>query len=137
VSGDWGLTGTGEQSVTEAQLSRLVQLLGVVGADRVHHGDCINADWQAHCVARRLGLGVVRHPPDNPRWRAFCDFDEDRAPAPYLVRNHHIVLETRGLIALPLGFTEELRSGTWATVRYARSQGREVHVIWPNGNLGF
>lgn len=73
--------------------------------------------------------------------RAFCyrrkgvggELPIEREPGPYLWRNHQIVDATSALIAAPFGFEEELRSGTWATVRYARKLGRPVRFFWPDG----
>ena len=39
------------------------------------------------------------------------------------------------LSATPGGFKEELRSGTWACVRYARKADRPVHIVWPDGKV--
>jgi len=50
-----------------------------------------------------------------------------------LERNRAIVDETDILLAAPLESEEQLRSGTWATVRYARKQHKTVLVIFPNG----
>jgi len=47
-------------------------------------------------------------------------------PTPYLSRNRAIVDETEMLIATPAEFTEQQRSGTWSTVRYARACGKKV-----------
>lgn len=105
------------------------------GACELHHGDCIEADAEAHEIARALGWHIVGHPPTNPHKRAFCQFDEARPPAPYLVRNRHIVNETTALLATPRSFAEVIRSGTWATIRYARKLGRPVIVIYPNGSV--
>jgi len=52
---------------------------------------------------------------------------------PPLTRNHDIVDCTELLIACPKSMKEELRSGTWATVRYARKLERPVIIIYPNG----
>jgi len=100
-----------------------------------HHGDCIGADAQAHDIAVSLGCKVIIHPPDNARQRAFKSGAHIRAPKPYLVRNKHIVRETELLIAMPSEFSEQHRSGTWSTVRYARRVGRAVRVILPDGTI--
>lgn len=97
--------------------------------DEFHHGDCLGADAEAHRIAREAGVrAIVVHPPSDPKARAFCAGDVQRAPVPYLIRNRSIVNETEFLIAAPRG-PEVLRSGTWATVRYARKVGKEVHVL--------
>lgn len=98
----------------------------------MHHGDCIVGDWLAHRIGRELGLRMIGHPPDNPKKRAFCDFDEIRPEKPYLERNRDIVDETDVLIGMPDG-PERLRSGTWSTIRYGRkTRGNDkVRVIFP------
>ena len=52
---------------------------------------------------------------------------------PPLDRNRDIVDACDVLIATPKDFVEELRSGTWATVRYARKQRKPLVIVWPNG----
>jgi hypothetical protein len=112
----------------------LGQLLLDLGATALHHGCCVGADAQAHTLARTLGLRVVGHPPVNQsKMAADLDCDEWREPEPYLDRNHTIVDETAVLLATPEKMREELRSGTWATVRYCRTVGRALYVHWPNG----
>jgi cytosine/uracil/thiamine/allantoin permease len=66
------------------------------------------------------------------RWSAAADFTV-LEPGPYLWRNHQIVDATAALLACPFEFEEQLRSGTWATVRYARTLGRPIRFFWPDG----
>lgn len=127
-----GFTGT-QKGMTDAQQTMLEKVLAQFG--RMHHGDCIGADEQAHFIAKRLGLRIHIHPPEKNNKRAFCEGDEIYKCKPYLVRNHAIVSATSCLIATPKSFEEELRSGTWATVRYARQRGRPLGIIWPDGTL--
>lgn len=47
----------------------------------------------------------------------------------YMARNDLIVFYTDVLLAWPMTKTEELRSGTWATVRRARRLGKEVRIF--------
>lgn len=116
------------------------------GTVEFHHGDCVGADAQAHQLVRSLyadpeeGWFVVTHPPTDPKARAWCgvvEYDgpgDQLFPKPYLERNHAIVDATDCLIACPDG-PERERSGTWATVRYARRRGKRVVVIMPDGEL--
>ena len=131
-----GFTGT-QAGMTNRQRSRFAQLLDQ-SVEEFHHGDCIGADEEAHKLTRLTipDTKIVIHPPSNTSKQAFCASDEIRAPKPYLDRNHDIVDETDELIATPKGFEEELRSGTWATVRYARRKNKKVTIIWPDGRLG-
>lgn len=83
-----------------------------------------------------LGVKTIGHPPSDSLRRAYCAYDEERTPLPFLVRNHAIVDEgVDGLIAAPSGWVEEQRSGTWATVRYARKLGRRIWIVLPDGRV--
>jgi hypothetical protein len=131
-----GFTGT-QQGMTPEQLDWISNKLGYLRApdlsDEAHHGDCIGADAQFHSIAKDFGFLIILHPPLNPEKRAFCFSDNIRPEKDYLERNRAIVDETDILLAAPLESEEQLRSGTWATVRYARKQHKTVLVIFPNG----
>ena len=129
-----GFTGT-QQGMTEAQKKRVEGVLLYLGALELHHGDCIGADADVHEIGRALKLQIVLHPPDVSRKRAFCDADVEKEPLPYLVRNKNIVRCTERLVATPRTVQEELRSGTWATIRFARKQGKQVYIVPPSGEL--
>ena len=122
-----GFTGT-RRGMSTDQIDQLVDLIQRLRPRALHHGDCVGADEEAHSVASDLDVRTVAHPPSNPRARAWCEADEYREPLPYLDRNHRIVDETDLLVAAPAG-PEILRSGTWATVRYARKVGRRVVIL--------
>jgi len=131
-----GVSGS-RKGTTAAQKARFVEILPPELGE-LHHGDCIGSDEELHAIVRvqRPDTRIVAHPPDNPSRRAFVvDADEYREPLPYLDRNRHIVDDSDRLIATPDGFVEEVRSGTWYTVRYARSQGKQVTVIFPDGSI--
>lgn len=129
-----GFTGS-QKGMTPAQRVRLYALLGELGTTDLHHGDCIGADHQAHLLA---GVqDVIRlhvHPPKVKAKRAFCFGYAMYDPKDYLVRNRHIVDATEVLIAAPAEMTEQMRGGTWMTVRYARKQGKRVIIILPDGS---
>lgn len=127
----FGFTGT-QRGMTMAQKYALRNLL-TNGEGEFHHGDCIGSDAEAHGIATCLGYCCVIHPPTNSSKRAWCNAWVMRPMMPYLKRNHNIVDETAALIATPGEFEEQLRSGTWATVRYARKLGRKVFLILPDG----
>lgn len=100
-----------------------------------HHGDCEESDHISHGIAREAGWSIGLHPPIDDRQRAFCEGDLVWPLKPFLDRNRDIVDVTMGLIAVPGGFEEELRSGTWSTVRYARRLGRPIKIVWPDGSV--
>lgn len=129
-----GFTGT-QRGMTEAQWAALWPLLRERAPGDFHHGDCINADAQAAYLARQAGFRVIGHPPINESKRAFFPSDENWPAAEYLDRNKTIVRSTEQMIATPGEVEEQLRSGTWSTIRYARRIGRPLHVILPDGRL--
>lgn len=136
-----GFTGT-SQPVPEAQREALRRLLQDFEAARgggeveFHHGGCIGADQEAHYLAVALGWRVEVHPgPNAPFQGSWEGSVVVHTPYPNLDRNRHIVQLTEHLVACPRGFREELRSGTWATVRYARSLQRPVTLVWPDGRV--
>jgi hypothetical protein len=115
--------------MTERQLRLLALILEKLLPTEFHHGDCVGADAQAHLIANPYTT-VIIHPPLADRLRAGCDpsYGSILTPKPYLERNHDIVDACDLLIAAPVG-PEIQRSGTWATVRYARSIGRPTITI--------
>ena len=128
-----GFTGTQEgmsyrqQEVVEVCLLKCKEL---------HHGDCIGADFDADEIAHKLGLRVIVHPPINECKRSFCKFDEIHEAKDYLVRNRDIVDSSDFLLATPKEeIGEELRSGTWATVRYARKKNKLIYIVRPSGKI--
>lgn len=101
-----------------------------------HHGDCVGADAEAHDITYLLQyFFIVLHPPINQSKRAFKHGDLTLKAFPYLDRNKHIVADTDRLIATPAQKEEQLRSGTWSTVRYARKAGKPVTIIYPDGTI--
>lgn len=130
-----GFTGT-QKGLTPPQAQSLQNVLHSFDGGCLHHGDCVGADAEAHAMARGHGFSVWLHPPTDDSKRAFCAADEAEAPLPYLKRNRKIVDSTSMLIATPSGMRMKLRSGTWATVRYALAQNKLVWVIFPDGTLG-
>lgn len=134
-----GFTGT-QRGLTDPQYDALWNILYEEDwwepPCEFHHGDCIGADDVAHSHADVIGAyNLIVHPPSNSSKRAFCRGNETRKPKPYPQRNHDIVDETQVLVACPGEDHEVVRSGTWATIRYARKRGREIHIIFPDGSV--
>jgi hypothetical protein len=135
-----GVTAT-QYGLTSRQLSAARFLLdGIATAlieagsrAELHHGDCVGGDAQLDDIARDCCWKIVIHPPVDDSKRAFCEQPGDtvRDPKPYLERNHDIVDEVELMLAGPKTLTEQARSGTWATVRYARRIGRPVVFLDP------
>src|SRR5262245_4747430 len=123
-----GFTGT-QGGMTERQRQALSCVLAELQATTLHHGDCIGADAEAHDVATAMGCEVVIHPPITEAKRAWKRAPQIHAPKPYLARNRDIVRAAEMLVAAPAQDVEQLRSGTWSTVRFARKMGRAVWVV--------
>ena len=129
-----GFSGT-RKGMTSRQLDVVTELLRTRRPAWLHHGCCLGADEQTHGIARALGIAIEGHPPSDSRLRAFLECDRLHKPVAYLRRNRAIVEAVSELIAAPLGVKEELRSGTWSTVRLARMKQRLVTIVWPDGSL--
>lgn len=127
-----GFTGT-QKGMTENQWRVVATLLQNLQPTECHHGDCVGADADFDALCHELGLGdrIVIHPPQDSTKRAFCYATQDKRwpPKPYLVRNHDIVNCCDVLLACPKSLKEELRSGTWATIRYANRSSKRVEII--------
>lgn len=125
-----GFTGT-RQGMTTKQVAAVAEAMRPF--DWLHHGDCLGADAEAHRIAVDAGLKTAGHLPISRAMRAFCKFDVIHEPKDYLTRNHDIVDATEAMIAAPKSRAEDLRSGTWATIRYARVRHKWIIIVWPNG----
>ena len=131
-----GFTGTKKGMSTE-QIVAFHELIDQLdhdeGISEFHHGDCVGADADAHEIMY-IGCDVIIHPPTNSSKRAYCKgYKELREEKEYLDRNKDIVDETNLLIAIPCGYLEQIRSGTWSTIRYARKQGKTIIILFPDG----
>ena len=131
---NYGFTGT-RAGMTERQQHGLDLILcdHSTTTASFQHGGCHGADAEAHKIAAPHAARCV-HPGDKDQhrgWSMRSDYAVLRAWKPYLERNHTIVDICDVLIAAPKTPTEELRSGTWATIRYARKIGRPVIILDP------
>jgi hypothetical protein len=128
-----GFTGS-RQGMTKAQQNALRSLL-FSASGRLHHGDSVGADEQAHDIAASLDRKIVIHPSTLLYQRAYKVAKDIRLQKKPLIRNRDIVRETSALIAAPAESIEQLRSGTWSTVRHARKLKRPIVIIHPDGTL--
>jgi predicted Rossmann fold nucleotide-binding protein DprA/Smf involved in DNA uptake len=142
-----GFTGT-RDGCTQAQKAQLCRVLRRLSGDSIRepgaalmlllHGACVGADEAAAVIACGLAYHVRAMPCTfrNMQSRVSLEhsdevFDE-QAP---MVRNRAIVAECSVLVACPRGMHERQRSGTWATVRYARKAGKPIVIVWPDGSV--
>ena len=130
----FGFTGS-QKDMSVAQQEWLVGLLA--SRHSIHHGACIGSDETVHDIATRLGMKVVVHPPtDRTKMMLLISRVplQILPPRPYLQRNRDIVDACELLLATP-NSDERLRSGTWATVRYAVKVGKPVLICYPDGRV--
>lgn len=132
-----GFTGTRDGLTCEQHAALLALLKGMPVITEFHYGCCVGADEEAFDITFELEPTpkTIGHPPTSKklmsRWKDHCT--ELRTAEPYLIRNRRIVDETEKLIACPKG-DEELRSGTWSTIRYARKCRKPVVIVWSDGS---
>ena len=137
-----GFTGT-QSAITVAQFDLLTAVIDELEEmTEAHHGDCIGADKVFSELVDAIKFAVVMHthPPLVEDKRAFCRADVEHEAKAFLVRNHDIV-DACGedvILCCPKG-DEIVRSGTWATIRYAKKKsievGLKVHILYPDGQL--
>jgi hypothetical protein len=138
-----GFTGTNKGMAPE-QKEKVRELLTLIKSQHpddtceLHHGLCIGADEQAAIIAKELGYRVVSHPGNSPRnpngtqYRSdWTGSDETREVKFFIDRDKDIVNEVSEMLAAPLTREERTRSGTWTTVRYARTQNRPLSMVLP------
>lgn len=130
-------TGT-QEGMTKEQQASFQNLFLELNPKVLINGDCIGSDFEASTFAKMLNEEciVVLRPCNTKNKRAFFKNGVIVSePKPPLERNHDIVDDGQCLIATPKNMVEELRSGTWATIRYARKQNKAIYIIWPNGTI--
>jgi len=129
-----GITGT-RKGMTDKQKIMVRSAFTIWDLTEFHHGDCIGADAEAGDIAVLHNALVHIHPPIDPKYRAFCSGDVIYPEKLYLDRDKDIVNSVSYMLATPKGFNEELRSGTWATIRYSMKIKRRLTIIYPDGSL--
>jgi hypothetical protein len=135
-----GFTGT-KLGMTDAQWDTLAEILLALDYDEAHHGDCIGADAEFFLIlcGIREETGrpckIISHPSTIKATNANTPSDVIHEPLPPLERDAIIARKAELMFATPRGFEEEVRSGTWTTVRRAREAGTPLKVIWPDGSV--
>lgn len=142
-----GFTGTREglteqQSISFAHWFNDKQYL----IDSFSHGCCVGADTTAVQIVYQHQKGPQGSKYDFPVFALPCTLwkfvsreawelsTEVAFPEDALDRNKKIVENSDLLLACPKG-PQELRSGTWYTVQFARKQHKPVVVFWPDGTV--
>lgn len=130
-----GFTGTQTPGPDAARIIRGI----LEPMDRSHciivQGCCIGVDTLVATIARELGFIVWGVVPANrykvdARAIAVCAFlIEMPADTSFMDRNDELVRRVDILYGLPKTEQEELRSGTWATIRRGWKKGINVGII--------
>jgi hypothetical protein len=138
-----GFTGT-RHGMSKTQFNKVAELLATFitdGPSTFNHGQCIGSDCEAASLAYSLGYVVIAHPgysPKYPNWRGSRgSFDQNNIilpEKPFLDRDHDIVNESDVVVATPNQKEEQRRSGTWATIRYARKTSLVI-IVFPDGSV--
>lgn len=128
------LTGSQLRSVIH-KLRHLAMTNDLYGVT-LHQGCCVGGDEQITIAAAALGMSIIAHPPTDRKLMSMLAFElatERKPENPYLMRNRSIVDASDIILAAPKEMREELRSGTWSTIRYARSLNKMMIVVWRDG----
>lgn len=128
-----GYTGT-QQGMNKRQKRIFAEKIVQMAPTEFHHGDCIGGDEEAHYIVQEAlpKCRIIIHPPIYESKRAFCKGAHQILPAKdYLDRNHDIVNASTKMFVTPYEDEEQLRSGTWATYRFARKTSKPFELILP------
>lgn len=135
-----GFTGT-RDGPTPRQHATMKRVLSALPITRFVHGAEAHSDTFAHYIVRAAhgAIPIELHPCDIRGTRSHLvsgnyPYDIIFPELPPLERNKIIVSRVSGLIATPKS-SEEIRSGTWATIRYARKIFCPVYIIEPSGEF--
>lgn len=133
-----GFTGSRSGMATRQIVAFNVLIRGLAVSE-FHQGCAFGADSTATFAVRGIhrkafikGWQSNLESQTNAEAILLCDDLSD--PKHPLIRNCDIVKATDQLIAAPHG-PEELRSGTWATIRAARKLKKPITIVWPNGTV--
>lgn len=136
-----GFTGT-RAGLPDSQHKRLMDVLSKLTLTSFVHGGAGGADTLAHYAVRKFypTIPIFVLPANRDcgpivTMPIYPDRNIILQPRDPLDRNRIIVKVVAGLIATPHLMTEEVRSGTWYTIRRAREKGVPVLIIWPNGTV--
>ena len=131
-----GFTGN-RYGLTSEQKDQIILILDKYDNMVVSHGDCVGSDTDFHnlCISYKNShpnkkIRIDIYPPNNPLLRAFNKGDLLMVEKPYLQRNLDIIKNSSILIACPIDKNkEELRSGTWSTIRKAIKEKLITYIL--------
>lgn len=128
---------TGTRTIEKIPLNRLLDIDKLIVGYKIDYGDqlkvihgcAFGADSYFHDICIHKSIPIIGRPTYN-RNSNLSDFEYLHLPEAPLTRNKKIVEDCDILIALPIDKdVEELRSGTWATIRHARKLNKKIIII--------
>lgn len=135
-----GFTAT-QRGLTAEQRGQVRLIIATTRPSAVVHGGCVGGDDEIDQVAEELGVDRVVFPSTIVSKRISTEVLRSRnrsrvmimAPRPPLERNPLIVDASHRMVACPGETQEKTRSGTWATIRYARRRKKidPEDIIFP------
>ena len=134
-----GFTGT-RRGMTPAQRAALADCVSALPA-RAIHGGATGADEEFDAFLISAGMNpqdIDVYPASVDRWLKWTDAGRTTyAVDEPLLRNRIIARRCDYLIAAPATAGEVVRSGTWATIRYARRPiaRRPIVILLPEGGV--
>jgi len=159
-----GFTGT-KYGISKFQEESFIKVLEALYeyTECFSHGDCVGADKRAHQIVLRLPINIHIFPPNKRIYKAFTfesspglclvnplTSSEDiiavkkclngvdiflHKADDYLSRDRSIVRNSDVLVACPGQNSEQIRSGTWYTIRQARKRKIPIYKIFPMGKI--
>jgi predicted Rossmann fold nucleotide-binding protein DprA/Smf involved in DNA uptake len=132
--------------LTNAQRSELPAAYKALSATTLLVGGAPGSDEEmiTWAISNRDALATVQieiYPASEDRYRYWKRYLHQglieilhQVDAP-LTRNWIIVARCDHLLAASQTDKEKQRSGTWATIRYARKAGKPHTIIWPDGEI--
>ncbi len=127
---------TGPQFKTIIEKLRYIAMTNDLDGVALHQGCCDGGDEQITIVAAAIGIPITAYPPTDKKFFSKLAYELSSTvmkEGPYLERNGRIVDACDILIGAPKQKYEELRSGTWSTIRYARSLNKIMTIVWRDG----
>lgn len=124
--------------LTLEQKDKIIAILDKYDNIIVSHGDCVGSDTNFHniCLNYRNEhpnkyIRIEIFPSNDLTLRAFNEPDLLRGEKESNIRrNFDIIKNSSILIACPIDKNkEQLRSGTWRTIREARKQKRLIYIL--------
>lgn len=133
------ITGT-RKGITLKQRATFELWLGFGKVGTLCHGAAIGADEEIAIRCKEFGCKLLAFPcniASQQSKKAIEISDEVFDEEPPLTRNRNMVDYALSVMAFPATMAEEMRSGTWATIRYANKKGINVQMFWPNGESNY